>query len=169
MTSKQYKIKRSQPHLLFISFGPNMYYKLVRNDSTKSSSPQTWNLSLPATVGRGPESSVCIDDESISRLHCKLFLASDESLHIRDNGSTNGTYVNGDRIQHPVSLTPGDVLQLGSVLLQIQFASDTDPGPAAPKKTTPSVAATQPMRTIPSQSFTMHEVPEKRWWEFWKS
>ncbi len=145
-----------------------MYYRLVRINTARGGNTQSWVLNLPAIVGRGEEASVCIDDESISRSHCQLLLGPDESLVVRDHGSTNGTYVNGDRIKQTHSLVPGDALQLGSVTLIIEYASDTDPGKPPNKRV--STTATQPMRTIPKPIVRQEVVPQstKRWWEFWK-
>jgi pSer/pThr/pTyr-binding forkhead associated (FHA) protein len=146
-----------------------MFYQLVPSES-ESHQNGSWRLTLPATIGRGSESTICIDDESISRVHCQLSLATDESLQVRDLGSTNGTYVNGNRIRQHHSLFPGDVLQLGSLSLKVEYSSDTDPGPMPRKPRTPSQRSTQPIKTMESSTFTMHEVsePAKRWWEFWK-
>jgi pSer/pThr/pTyr-binding forkhead associated (FHA) protein len=146
-----------------------MYYRLIRINTAQGGKSQSWVLSLPAIVGRGEEASVCIDDESISRSHCQLYLGPDECLVVRDHGSTNGTYVNGDRITQTHSLVPGDALQLGSVTLMVEYSSDPDPG-LTPKKRV-STTATQPMRTIPKPIVRQAPVQEstKRWWEFWKA
>ena len=148
-----------------------MYYRLVRINAAQGQDAQSWNLELPATLGRSSEATVYIDDDSISRSHCQLLLGPDEGLLVRDHGSTNGTYINGERVRQMHSVVPGDLLQLGAVTLRVDYASDTDPGNPVPKRNHLPVTATQPMRTLPSESFTMHEVPEtpKRWWEFWKS
>lgn len=147
-----------------------MYYRLVRINTDRGGSSQSWVLQLPAIIGRGEEASVCIDDESISRSHCQLLLGPDECLVVRDQGSMNGTYVNGDRIKQTHSLVPGDALQIGSVTLMVEFASDTDPGAAPKKKPIVSTATTQPMRTIPKPIVREEMVmpSTKRWWEFWK-
>jgi S-DNA-T family DNA segregation ATPase FtsK/SpoIIIE len=147
-----------------------MFYRLVRINTAQGGNAQSWVLELPAIVGRGEEASVCIDDESISRSHCQLLLGPDECLVVRDHGSTNGTYVNGDRITQTHSLVPGDALQLGSVTLMVEYASDTDPGRPPLKKASVSTTATQPMRTLPKPIVRQTEVKQstKRWWEFWK-
>jgi pSer/pThr/pTyr-binding forkhead associated (FHA) protein len=63
------------------------------------------------TVGRHPESDIFLDDVTVSRHHCRLSAAGDE-LTIEDSGSTNGTYVNDDRIDS-ASLAPGDEVLIG--------------------------------------------------------
>lgn len=142
-----------------------MYYRLVSLDEVHG-----WNLRLPAVIGRSVDAQVCIDDASISRSHSQLLLGPDEALQIRDMGSMNGTYVNGERIKSIHSLMPGDLIQIGSVTLKVEYASDTDPGMPAPRLRTSSSNTTQPMRTVPKATFTMQELtePSKKWWEFWK-
>jgi FHA domain len=147
-----------------------MYYRLVPITNIKGVSAQGWNLSLPCNLGRNSDSQVCIEDESISRSHCQLFLSPDESLQVRDLGSLNGTYVNGDRINRVHSLVPGDALQVGSIILQVEYGSDTDPGKPPPKRTNYSTNETQPMKAIKTEQFTKIKIeePTKKWWEFWK-
>ena len=148
-----------------------MFYRLVPINSIPGVSAKGWRLDLPATVGRSREHAVCIDDDSISRAHCQLMLGPDEGLQVRDLGSLNGTYVNGERIRHIHSLIPGDTLQLGSVTLRVEYTSDTDPGYQPPIKPKTKLTTTQPMKTVSPPKFTMEEVKEakKHWWEFWKS
>ena len=52
------------------------------------------------TVGRKPESSLCIPSPTVSREHAELTVV-DRGLLLRDLGSTNGTSINGVRIQQP--------------------------------------------------------------------
>lgn len=63
------------------------------------------------TVGRHPESNIFLDDITVSRHHCR-FVSSSESLVVEDSGSTNGTYVNGSRID-AVRLSAGDEVLIG--------------------------------------------------------
>ncbi len=69
-------------------------------------------------IGRSPECDVYIDDTSVSSVHCVIetIPAADEAqpaeYHIRDLGSTNGTYVNIDRIEN-ARLVHEDVIRVG--------------------------------------------------------
>lgn len=67
------------------------------------------------TVGRAKERGLLIDDPKVSRLHAELH-ASRDKLELVDLGSTNGTFVNSDRLNanQPYLLKPGDVLLFGS-------------------------------------------------------
>lgn len=64
-----------------------------------------------ATVGRHPESDIFLDDITVSRHHCR-FLLEQGHLVVEDSGSTNGTYVNGARVDR-TSLAPGDEVLVG--------------------------------------------------------
>lgn len=63
------------------------------------------------TVGRHPDSDIFLDDVTVSRHHCR-FNAEPEVLRVEDAGSTNGTYVNGDRVDE-ANLVPGDEVLIG--------------------------------------------------------
>lgn len=63
------------------------------------------------TVGRHPESDIFLDDITVSRHHCR-FVIDGSSLVLEDSGSTNGTYVNGARVDRVV-LRPGDEVLIG--------------------------------------------------------
>lgn len=63
------------------------------------------------SFGRGPECDVFLDDITVSRHHCDISLANN-SVSIKDNGSTNGTYVDSEAIEKK-DLDAGDVIQIG--------------------------------------------------------
>ncbi len=63
------------------------------------------------TVGRHPESDIFLNDVTISRHHCR-FVASGETLSVEDSGSTNGTYVNDERVDS-ADLSAGDEVLVG--------------------------------------------------------
>lgn len=75
-----------------------------------------------ASVGRHPESDVFLDDITVSRRHVELVEAP-AGYAIRDVGSLNGTYVNGQRIEEEVPLTNGDELQVGKFKLLFLVSS----------------------------------------------
>ena len=144
-----------------------MQYRLVLVDNESGKDRQSWTLQLPATIGRDPQLDVCIDDESISRTHCRLSLNTYDALSIRDLGSTNGTYVHNERVNQS-TLQPGDILQLGAVTLRIEFTSDTDPGRPVAKKS-PHLSSTQPILSEQvKRSLGRPAQPEKKWWQFWR-
>ena len=64
------------------------------------------------TVGRGHANDIPLDDEFASTQHARLE-ARPDGVWLEDVGSTNGTVVNGTRIDGPRKLTPGDVIRIG--------------------------------------------------------
>jgi serine phosphatase RsbU (regulator of sigma subunit)/pSer/pThr/pTyr-binding forkhead associated (FHA) protein len=64
-------------------------------------------------IGRLPESEIAIDEQVISRNHAEI-VQSDSGYSVRDAGSRNGTLVNGERINQPTELKPGDVIGVGN-------------------------------------------------------
>jgi predicted component of type VI protein secretion system len=147
-----------------------MYYRLVTEKPILGAGNLSWTLKLPATIGRSSDADVCVEDESISRSHCQLFLGNDESLQVRDLNSLNGTFVNGERIRKVHSLFPGDVIQVGAAFLRIEYASDTDPGKPPAKRRSAQNNVTQPMKAHRFEEAAAITPPDssKRWWEFWK-
>lgn len=67
----------------------------------------------PITLGRVPVCDVVLDGSMISRVHCRVQLIGDQVM-VTDLNSTNGTFVDGQRIIGTVSLQHGAVLQIGS-------------------------------------------------------
>ncbi|MBX7193695.1 MAG: GGDEF domain-containing protein [Sandaracinaceae bacterium] len=63
-------------------------------------------------VGRTDESTLRIEDESLSRKHARFFRLMG-NYYVADLQSTNGTFVNGNRISAPTQLADGDRVQLG--------------------------------------------------------
>jgi pSer/pThr/pTyr-binding forkhead associated (FHA) protein len=73
------------------------------------------------TVGRSPESDVFLDDVTVSRKHALLERREDGSFFVRDVGSLNGTYVNGEQVDE-TKLASSDEVQIGMFKL-IFFAA----------------------------------------------
>src|SRR5580658_11044423 len=72
-----------------------------------------------ATVGRGSSCDVMLaDDGTVSRTHAELQLVGEEWAVTDDGLSRNGTFVNGTRISGRKRLADGDVVRLGSTLIE---------------------------------------------------
>jgi hypothetical protein len=78
------------------------------------------------TVGRHPDADIFLDDVTVSRRHADL-VRSGEVIVVKDLGSLNGSYVNGERVEER-SLVTGDELQIGRFKLLFVGA---DGGPAS--------------------------------------
>ena len=83
---------------------------------------QTFELKGEQTVGRSRTCDISVSDPSISRRHVVL-TTSDGKILLKDLGSSNGTFINGDRVQDHGELRDGDALGLGDADLKIRVVS----------------------------------------------
>jgi formylglycine-generating enzyme required for sulfatase activity len=79
-------------------------------------------------IGRDPTNDLVLDNGSVSRTHCRLVAIEGASI-VLDEGSKNGTWLNGKPVAHPAVLTFEDELVIGPYLLRVQ--SLVGKGPAA--------------------------------------
>lgn len=84
---------------------------------------------LDTSLGRGDEVDVRLHDRTVSRRHARL-LHRGLSYFVEDLATTNGIYVNGQRVQDTQRLDTGDVLELGHTVLRF------DEGERAPEERT---------------------------------
>jgi len=76
--------------------------------------------SSPLTVGRAGQNNVALgDDEFASARHVRIEPRRD-GVWVQDLGSTNGTFVNGIRIDRPRKLVQGDVIRVGETELRFE-------------------------------------------------
>ena len=66
------------------------------------------------TIGRATGADFIVDAALVSRVHCRVTALPDGALELRDLDSTNGTFVNGQRVE-TARLAPGDRVQVGRV------------------------------------------------------
>jgi hypothetical protein len=83
-------------------------------------------------VGRNPANDVVIPDPSVSSAHCEMHV-SDLGIAFRDLGSTNGSYINGQRVTKEL-LTSGKTLRLGSVDFDVDIPVANISVPELPKE-----------------------------------
>lgn len=94
------------------------------------------------TIGRDASNAVAINDAEVSRKHARLMFQGGKYV-LEDLGSTNGTFVNGQRLSGPVVLKPGDVISLGEQIVLMYDSVNVDPGAtmASPRKFVQPAAA----------------------------
>jgi len=80
---------------------------------------------LPFTIGRQAGCDLLLSDSQISRVHARISL-QDGTFILEDLGSTNGTFVNGQRVHHHV-LRSGDEIQIGQTRLRLNPAEVISP------------------------------------------
>ena len=70
------------------------------------------------TIGRSPTNNIFIRDKNVSRVHCQIVITQ-ESCLLTDLQSTNGTFVNGERLdEHELKM--GDEIRIGTTLLKLE-------------------------------------------------
>lgn len=79
------------------------------------------------SIGRTKENELAIDDPSVSKFHASMVLGTDCRYVLADTGSTNGTFVNGERISYgkSVRLRSSDVIRFGNV--EVAFDLKAEP------------------------------------------
>jgi len=77
-------------------------------------------LQAELRIGRDPACEILVDDETVSNQHARLWYRN-KQWWIEDLLSTNGTYLNDERIDTPTILISGDEIRVGKVLLTIEI------------------------------------------------
>lgn len=70
------------------------------------------------TIGRKDENSIVLSDQHVSGNHAKIIVRND-SLFIEDFNSTNGTYLNGNKISGKMKLSDKDEIKIGTTVFKI--------------------------------------------------
>jgi len=79
----------------------------------------------PTRAGRGADSHIVLDGDSVSRRHCH-FESRNEAWFVVDDGSTNGTYVNDDQISAEHKLDNGDRIKVGPTIFKYLSGTDVE-------------------------------------------
>jgi pSer/pThr/pTyr-binding forkhead associated (FHA) protein len=105
-------------------------------------------------VGREQTADIIVSDPEISRRHARIFFQNNGYI-IEDLGSTNGTFVNGQKISGPYLLRPGEVVNFGEHVSALFESVQVDPNAtvvasaAAPKAPIAGAPAKAPLYTPP--------------------
>lgn len=102
------------------------------------------------TIGRDSSNEVAVNDAEVSRRHARLTFQGGKYV-LEDLGSTNGTFVNGQRLTGPRVLKTGEVISLGEQIVFVYEAVDSDPGATmvSPRKAAAVRQAAAPVAAPP--------------------
>ncbi|MBH29615.1 MAG: hypothetical protein CL520_05510 [Actinobacteria bacterium] len=101
--------------------------RFVRNDrparvlvirTPETLSGQRHDLASELTIGRAATCEITIDDTYASQIHARVFRRDDDHV-LEDLGSTNGTYLNRQKVSSATNLQTGDHLQIGSTVFEV--------------------------------------------------
>ncbi|QIK72576.1 FHA domain-containing protein [Propioniciclava coleopterorum] len=70
-------------------------------------------------IGRSADCQLILDDDYVSTRHARIY-RSGQGYVVEDLGSTNGTYLNNERLSGPTRFTPADTLRIGRTLLTVE-------------------------------------------------
>ena len=103
---------------------------------------QTHELKVDkTTIGRVDDNTFPIVEPSVSSHHCEILRKGSEMV-VRDLNSTNGTFINGEKISESV-LKPGQILRLGQIEMRLETEEAAVPSAAASKKTSDNTVIMQ--------------------------
>ncbi len=115
---QDYTIAFRRPSVSMPPDGPTFVHALIQTDGD-GVQRRVDISSTPFTIGRAPPSDLILNGSMVSRRHCAL-TERNGVMVLSDLGSTNGTYVDGERIFDPVPLMDGATLGVGPHILRYQ-------------------------------------------------
>jgi len=96
------------------------------------------------SIGRLRANDIILPKRNVSKKHAELEVGPGDAVVLVDMGSTNGTFLNGKRVQDRVELSPTDKLFVGDYLIQVEIVADKSAIEGAPVGPTPITAPKVP-------------------------
>ena len=127
--SQKDKVSFSSVNSVQLVFNPDSY--VSKSNEKNSSEPSSEKFDTTdiidkfrnkskITLGRSYENDVCLDNQTISKVHASIELKGSNNFILTDLGSLNGTYLNGKRISGPEKVTESDVIIIGRFKLSLR-------------------------------------------------
>lgn len=105
--------------------------------------------SVDASVGREPPSDLLLDwDHEVSRRHARFERVQNDWALVDDGPSSNGTYVNGERVSGRRALNDGDTLRFGTTTMTFHAPERARSGPAGAGETPAAVVLSTTQRRV---------------------
>src|SRR4051795_6606910 len=95
-----------------------------------------FDIAGSSVIGRDPSSGIVLDDPEASRRHASVS-AEGDAITVEDLGSTNGTYVAGERIEGSRRISSGDRIRIGTTVMEVRVAAPAAAVDAAPEAEDP--------------------------------
>jgi hypothetical protein len=111
----------------------------------------------PIVVGRSSDLDMVLVEDMVSRKHARIAISA-EGITIEDMGSTNGTFVNGEKVKK-AKLKEGDRVLIGTSILKVVAADQSAAGQADAKANLENVAAARRTSQVRTMSGSLQEVP----------
>jgi predicted component of type VI protein secretion system len=106
-------------------------------------------------VGRSKKCHLVLRNETVSGVHCRL-VAIEGGAIVLDEGSTNGTFLNGELVVRPTVMDVNDELRVGPYLLRVQSLVGASNAPLSPRRSARSRRMDPP---VPAEALPSSERP----------
>jgi Inner membrane component of T3SS, cytoplasmic domain len=103
---KRTKRPRGEPRVLVVTQGSQTGQSAVLADGV-------------ILIGRGADCQIILNDDYVSTRHARV-VSGENGVYVEDLGSTNGSYVNGQRITAPTTITMSDTVRIGKTILKLE-------------------------------------------------
>jgi len=100
------------------------------------------------SIGRDPLCDLVVDDERASRQHAFIKVDEDGTAELHDLGSSNGTFVDGTKIEGPVTLTGGETVRIGSTEIAASATEPTGDATVVGEAPPPPPGGTGPSQSV---------------------
>jgi pSer/pThr/pTyr-binding forkhead associated (FHA) protein len=110
-------------------------------------------------IGRDGVGVELAGDELVSRQHVRV-TPNDQGASVIDLDSRNGTFVNGDEINAPAQLSPGDQLLIGVTVLELREGSGGGSGATGARRVPSGLTGLRPLPTSEPSVTAVRKVPE---------
>lgn len=112
------------------------------------------------TIGRVEDNTFQIAEPSVSSRHCEILLRGSDIV-VKDLGSTNGSFINGEKITEAV-LKPGQTLRLGNIDLRLEVPGAAPAPATAPAPAAPAAPKKEPVKTAATGGVNISDLDSGR-------